>query len=246
MNRQDIFYVRGHAVSLDLVLGMIDTAESSHDAYQWATTGLIHACRTQDGELCQYIEKSLRNQGYRPYMTIKEYKDIQIAKKKEEYDDDEEEEETLNHVTSIDISQVKGPAIPSMQDKSIVRLQIKMALEELFAMKDSEGKPLFYQKNHWWAVYRLFIDFQVLNIRENKYEEFISLINSLGIGNMDVELNKATLSNISQEAIFRTPFKRWNLQGIESKKKRKSYNRIYDIADKLNRLLTESLRGQRY
>ncbi len=262
-----MFYVRGNLVSLNLVLGLMDSAESPHDAYQWATSGLIHACRTNDDELCHYIEHSLHKQGYRPYQSEEEHKrekepEDEDYDEEDEFDEDDEDEkegvtdqaQLASHgQTTVDIDEIQNSLRPTprvgqmpatrVQSESVVRLKLKMALEELFAMKDDDGKPLFCQKNHWWVVYRLFIDHRVLNIRENKYEQFIELVNRLEVGNMEVELNKTTLSNISQEDTYRKPFVKWTVPVGEGKRKVTAFNRMYEIASRLHRILTESLKG---
>ncbi len=236
MNKKDLFYVRGNLVSLRLVLGLMDSAESSHDAYQWATSGLIHACRTQDTELCQYIERSLSSQGWSPYMSQEEYDAQQ--------DDEDVDEEYAAPSTTHQISVSRLHTLQSpirMENEKVVLMKLKMVLEELFDMKDAKGNALFVQKNHWWAVYRIFVDRGILNIQENKYQRFTDLIDRLGVANMTVPLDMTTLSNISQEEVFRLPFKRWSKATIESKRKKTAFDRLYDIADRLNRLLTENL-----
>ncbi len=237
MNRKELFYVRGNLVSLNLVLGLIDSAESSHDAYQWATSGLIHACRTQDGELCQYIEHSLSNQGWKPYMSCEEHD----AQNTEEHVDEKEAEPSASNKIIISGPAIKQMSTMSEQNAKVVLVKLKMILEELFDMKDENNKPLFAQKNHWWAVYRIFVDRGVMNIQENKYQRFIELIENIGVANMTVPLDMTTLSNISQEDVFRLPFKRWSKAGIDSKRKKTAFDRLYDIADRLNRLLTDNL-----
>ncbi len=248
MNKKDVFYVRGNLVSLNLVLGLMDSAESPHDAYQWATSGLIHACRTKDDELCEYIEQSLHEQGYRPYQSEEE-----LETEAEEEVVTPQEQSAKHGPTVVNIDEIMGSVlsaprmgqIPVMkvQSESVMRLKLKMALEELFAMKDDKGNLLFCQKNHWWVVYRLFIDHRVLNIRENKYEQFIELVKSLNVGNMVVELNKTTLSNISGEEIYRKPFVKWTMPVGQGKRKVTAFNRMYEIGSRLHRILTESLKG---
>jgi hypothetical protein len=77
--------------------------------------------------------------------------------------------------------------------------------------KDAKGDRLFCQKNHWWAVFRIFVDLQVCGIRENRYKEFIELIEKLQLNKVNAELDMTTLSNITQD-IFRFPFTMWELK----------------------------------
>lgn len=218
MNQNDLIKVRGNQVTLRLVLGLMESAEHSMEAYQWATTGLIHAFHTSDKELCRYIESALYKKGLRPY-EIKE----------EELDD---------KPVSINRSITNDQHILA---SAIDRLTIKMVLDDLMALKDGKGHPLFSQKNHWWVVYRLFIDKNIYQLKENKYKEFISLIESLNLTQMNAELDMATLSNISQEDIYRKPFKKWRQlepQG-EGSRKLTAYKRMLKLGEELNKIITE-------
>ena len=93
-------------------------------------------------------------------------------------------------------------------------------------------------KNHWWAVFRLFVDLQVCYIRENRYKGFIELIDSLGLEQINAPLDMATLSNITQD-IFRFPFTKWELMIPKDASTRwlTAYTRMYEIADSLKRIL---------
>ena len=218
MNQNDLIKVRGNQVTLRLVLGLMESAEHCMEAYQWATTGLIHAFHTSDKELCRYIESALYKKGLRPY-EIKE----------EELDD---------KPVSINRSITNDQHILA---SAIDRLTIKMVLDDLMALKDGKGHPLFSQKNHWWVVYRLFIDKNIYQLKENKYKEFISLIESLNLTQMNAELDMATLSNISQEDIYRKPFKKWRQlepQG-EGSRKLTAYKRMLKLGEELNKIITE-------
>jgi hypothetical protein len=218
MNQNDLIKVRGNQVTLRLVLGLMESAEHCMEAYQWATTGLIHAFHTSDKELCRYIDSALYKKGLRPY-EIKE----------EELDD---------KPVSINRSITNDQHILA---SAIDRLTIKMVLDDLMALKDGKGHPLFSQKNHWWVVYRLFIDKNIYQLKENKYKEFISLIESLNLTQMNAELDMATLSNISQEDIYRKPFKKWRQlepQG-EGSRKLTAYKRMLKLGEELNKIITE-------
>ena len=89
-----------------------------------------------------------------------------------------------------------------------------------------------------WAVFRLFVDHQVCNIKENRYKEFIELIESLGLGHVNTPLDMTTLSNITQD-IYRYPFTKWELKIPRDASSRwmTAYTRMYQIADKLNKIL---------
>ena len=102
------------------------------------------------------------------------------------------------------------------------------------ALKDAKGKPLFCQKNHWWAVFRIFVDLQVGNIRENRYKEFIELIEKMQLNKVNAELDMTTLSNITQD-IFRFPFTMWELKVPKDASTRwmTAFERINLLAEKL-------------
>ena len=119
-----------------------------------------------------------------------------------------------------------------------MRSKAKMAIEELMSLKDAKGGDLFCQKNHWWAVFRLFVDLQVCNIRENRYKEFIELIDSLRFEQVNAPLDMTTLSNITQD-IFRFPFTKWELKIPKDASSRwmTAYTRMYQIAESLKRIL---------
>ena len=106
------------------------------------------------------------------------------------------------------------------------------------ALKDAKGDNLFCQKNHWWAVFRIFVDLQVCGIRENRYKEFIELMMDLRFDHVNAELDMTTLSNITQD-IYRYPFTRWELKIPKdaSSRWKTAYERMYQIADKLNKIL---------
>ena len=118
----------------------------------------------------------------------------------------------------------------------------KIALEELMALKDAKGLPLFCQKNHWWAVFRIFVDLQVCGIRENRYKEFIELIEKLQLNMVNAELDMATLSNITQD-IFRFPFTMWELKIPKDASTRwmTAFERMNLLAEKLK--LSLKLKG---
>ncbi len=242
MNRKDVFFVRGNVVSLNLVLGLMDSAESSAEAYQWATTGLIHACHTQDAELCQYIEESLHRQHLRPYALDEAEEQRQQQPESEEaaHDDEEQEREWMTvSLLGKSVSQA------STENEAVVRMKMKQVLEELFDLKDEQDHLLFSQKNHWWVVYRLFIDKHVYHIRENKYKEFIETIDSLDIGNQTVALDLTTLSNISQEDTYRLPFSKWKAPVGAGSRKLKAYQHMHLLGDQLVRILTENGFGKK-
>ena len=103
---------------------------------------------------------------------------------------------------------------------------------------NAKGDKLFCQKNHWWAVYRMFVDLQVCNIRENRYKEFIELIESLHFDHVNAELDMTTLSNITQD-IYRFPFTAWEKKVPKDASARwvSSYTRMYQVAEALKMIL---------
>ena len=232
MNQNDLIKVRGNQVTLRLVLGLMESAEHCMEAYQWATTGLIHAFHTSDKELCRYIESALNKKGLRPYEFEEEELDDEYKLDDDEEIEFEDKPVSTNRTTTND---------QHILASAIDRLTIKMMLDELMALKDEKGNPLFSQKNHWWVVYRLFIDKNIYQLKENKYKEFIALIESLNLTQMNAELDMATLSNISQEDIYRKPFRKWRQlepQG-EGSRKLTAYKRMLKLGDELIKIITE-------
>jgi hypothetical protein len=91
-------------------------------------------------------------------------------------------------------------------------------------------------------VFRIFVDLQVGNIRENRYKEFIELIEKLQLNMVNAELDMATLSNITQD-IFRFPFVKWELKIPKDASTRwmTAFERMNLLAEKLK--LSLKLKG---
>ena len=212
MELDDVFYLGRRPTTLRVVLGLMEDADNSLETYRWATPALLHAIHTKDDQLSKYVEDMFEQKGLTPY---KPYKKEQA--------DDILPEETLGKIH---------------MNEFVMRSKAKMALEELMNLKDAKGDNLFCQKNHWWAVFRLFVDHQVCNIKENRYKEFIELIASLGLDRVNAPLDMTTLSNITQD-IYRYPFTKWELKIPRDASSRwmTAYTRMYQIADKLNKML---------
>ena len=212
MELDDVFYLGRRPTTLRVVLGLMEDADNSLETYRWATPALLHAIYTKDDQLSKYVEDMFEQKGLTPY---KPYKKEQA--------DDILPEETLGKIH---------------MNEFVMRSKAKMALEELMSLKDAKGDDLFCQKNHWWAVFRLFVDHQVCNIKENRYKEFIELIASLGLDRVNAPLDMATLSNITQD-IYRYPFTKWELKipRDASSRWKTAYTRMYLIAEKLNKML---------
>ena len=128
----------------------------------------------------------------------------------------------------------KDTTISDYVNETMMRLKAKMALEELMALKDAKGLPLFCQKNHWWAVFRIFVDLEVGNIRENRYKEFIELIEKLQLEHVNAELDMTSLSNITQD-VYCHPFTKWELYIPENASSRwlTGFQRMSLLAEKL-------------
>ncbi len=213
MELDDIFFVGKRPTTLRLVLGLMEDADSSLETYRWATPALLHSIHTKDDQLSKYVEEVFEQKGLTPYK----------PSQKEEPISNYSAEETLGMMK---------------MDYYVMRSKAKMALEELMALKDAKGDNLFCQKNHWWAVFRIFVDLQVCGIRENRYKEFIELMMDLRFDHVNAELDMTTLSNITQD-IYRYPFTRWELKIPKdaSSRWKTAYERMYQIADKLNKIL---------
>lgn len=213
MELDDIFFVGKRPTTLRLVLGLMEDADNSLETYRWATPALLHSIHTKDDQLSKYVEEVFEQKGLIPYKPLP----------KEGLTSSSSAEETLGKMK---------------MDYYVMRSKAKMALEELMALKDAKGDNLFCQKNHWWAVFRIFVDLQVCGIRENRYKEFIELMMDLRFDHVNAELDMTTLSNITQD-IYRYPFTRWELKIPKdaSSRWKTAYERMYQIADKLNKIL---------
>ena len=213
MELDDVFFIGKRPTTLRLVLGLMEDADSSLETYRWATSALLHSIHTKDDQLSKYVEDVFEQKGLIPYKPLP----------KEGLTSSSSAEETLGKMK---------------MDYYVMRSKAKMALEELMALKDAKGDNLFCQKNHWWAVFRIFVDLQVCGIRENRYKEFIELMMDLRFDHVNAELDMTTLSNSTQD-IYRYPFTRWELKIPKdaSSRWKTAYERMYQIADKLNKIL---------
>ena len=186
MELDDMFYMGKRPITLRLVLGLMEDADNSLETYRWATPALLHSIHTKDTTISDYVKEVFEQKGLMPYKPYKE------------------EEQTENLSAEEQLKKMK-------MDEAVMRSKAKIALEELMALKDAKGLPLFCQKNHWWAVFRIFVDLQVCGVRENRYQLFIELIEKLQLDHVNAELDMTTLSNITQE-IYRFPFTKWELK----------------------------------
>lgn len=213
MELDDMFLIGKRPVTLRLVLGLMEDADNSLETYRWATPALLHSIHTKDTTLSDYVKEVFEQKGLTPYKPYKE----------------EEQAERLS--AEEQLKKVK-------MDEFMMRSKAKIALEELMALKDAKGLPLFCQKNHWWAVFRIFVDLQVGNIRENRYKEFIELIEKLQLNMVNAELDMATLSNITQD-IFRFPFTMWELKKPKDASARwmTAFERMNQLAETLKKSL---------
>ncbi len=212
MELDDVFYLGKRPTTLRMVLGLMEDAETSLETYRWAVPALMRSFDTNDRQLYKYVEDVFSRKGMTPY----------VSEKKKENGSTETTTQKM----------VMNPLV--LQSK------VKLVLEELMSLKDAKGEPLFYQKNHWWAVFRMFVDHQVGNIRENRYKEFVDLIKAIQLDQVNAELDMTTLSNITQD-IYRYPFKKWeyHIPKDASTRWMTAYNRMFKIADLLDRILVE-------
>ncbi len=212
MELEDIFISGQRPTTVRFVLGLMEDADTSLETYRWATPVLLHSIHTKDHQLSEYVEEVLKRKGLTPYKPYKE-----------------EKEDTKSEKTSTEKIRMNA---------FMMRSKAKMALEELMCLKDAKGDKLFCQKNHWWAVYRIFVDLQVCSIKENRYKEFIELILSFQLDSVNAELDMTTLSNITQE-IYRFPFTKWEIMVPEDASSRwmTSFTRMTQVADALKLIL---------
>lgn len=214
MNQNDIFVVRKHPVSLKLVLGLMEDADTVDETKSWALSALFHAGYTHDDTLRDYLYEALERKGIHPY---NEYK-------VEEGDQESNARKTREELEAME---------------AVIRSQLKTILDNLMQLKAEDDKPLFYQKNHWWAVYRIFVDRKIYGLREKRYQEFIHLINILKLNHLNAELDLSTLSNITQDDVFRLPFSKWQKPWGEGTRKINAYDRMHKIAQELLAMLVK-------
>ena len=213
MELDDMFLIGKRPVTLRLVLGLMEDADNSLETYRWATPALLHSIHTKDTTLSDYVKEVFEQKGLTPYKPYKE------------------EEQTEKLSAEDQLKKVK-------MDEFMMRSKAKIALEELMALKDAKGLPLFCQKNHWWAVFRIFVDLQVCGIKENRYQLFIELIENLQLDHVNAELDMTTLSNITQD-IFRFPFTMWELKVPKDASTRwlTAFERMNQLAETLKKSL---------
>lgn len=212
MELDDVFYLGKRPITLRMVLGLMEDAETSLETYRWAVPALMRSFDTNDRQLYKYVEDVFSRKGLTPYVSEKK-----------------------NEEGSTNTTKQK-----MVMNPFVLQSKVKMVLEELMSLKDVKGDPLFCQKNHWWAVFRLFVDHQVGNIRENRYKEFIELINIVQLDQVNAELDMNTLSNITQD-IYRYPYKKWEyfVPNDASSRWMTAYNRMCKIAEQLDKILIE-------
>lgn len=213
MELDDMFLMGKRPITLRLVLGLMEDADNSLETYRWATPALLHSIHTKDTSISDYVKEVFEQKGLTPYKPYKE------------------EGKTESLSAEEQLRKIK-------MDEFMMRSKAKLALEELMALKDAKGNNLFSQKNHWWAVFRIFVDLQVCGIRENRYKEFIELMMNLRLEHVNAELDMATLSNITQD-IFRFPFTMWELKIPKDASTRwmTAFERMYQIAEILKKSL---------
>ena len=208
MNQNDVFVVRNHPMSLRLVLGLMDDADSAEETKSWALSALFHAGYTHDDSLRDYLRDRLEAKGLHVYNEQK----VEAREQRQRPLSDEEK--------SLERRLFEG--------------RLRSALNHIMNLKGSDGKPLFCKKNHWWAVFRIFVDLEVGNIRENRYKEFIELIEKLQLEHVNAELDMTSLSNITQD-VYCHPFTKWELYIPENASSRwlTGFQRMSLLAEKL-------------
>lgn len=122
----------------------------------------------------------------------------------------------------------------------ITREQFREALLRLFKIKDYHDKPLFKRANHWVAVMRVAIDFNLVG--DNAFEAFVGFIRDMQLPIMPKKLTRQTVSN-SYNGIYTKPltewtddnYQRWYEGGCGQRKV--YYDEMRAVAEKLHDLL---------
>ncbi len=213
MDVNDVFVVRSNNVSLNLVLKLMQSADSSEETKSWALSALFHAGYTHDDTLRDYVHEALEQKG------LHVYSEYRVEARQRLQQPLTEEQKSL--------------------ERAMFEGWLRTALNRIMDLQDEQGKPLFCQKNHWWAVFRIFVDLKIKDVRENKYEPFISLINSLNLEKVNATLDKSTLSNITTDPVFSLPFSKWqdNKPWKEGSRRITAFDRMYEIGLELRTTL---------
>ena len=217
MELDDMFLMGKRPITLRVVLGLMEDADNSLETYRWATPALLHSIHTKDTTISDYVKEVFEQKGLTPYKPYKE----------EEQTEKLSAEEQLKKMKMTEKLSAEEQLKKMKMDEFMMRSKAKIALEELMALKDAKGLPLFCQKNHWWAVFRIFVDLQVCGIRENRYQLFIELIEKLQLDHVNAELDMTTLSNITQDIYPKDASTRWLT----------AFERMNQLAEKLKKSL---------
>ena len=110
-------------------------------------------------------------------------------------------------------------------------------IETLMDEKDSSGKYLVSQCNHWIAIFRIIVD-KELGVSNTDYLGFCHMINGMKTGGFRVPLKQENLKKISN-GMFTNPFNKWKYDPAYNPT-RKPYVHMVAVATRFKEILEEN------
>lgn len=110
---------------------------------------------------------------------------------------------------------------------------IRKSLAELMDIKEN-GKPLFRNKGHWVAVYRVIVDARIIR---GSYKDFARFIADKLPDNLQTPFSYETLKKtITDSCLYHRPLEEWD-KADSSEIPYQSYRTMHDIAWKFRAIL---------
>ena len=119
------------------------------------------------------------------------------------------------------------------QETDLSDQHIQWCLERLMDEKLQSGEPLFNQRSHWQAVFRILADKKLYT--DSDFDYFDNLMMRVMPLQVNSPYTRASVKIISQTE-FNVPFERW-VYRPEFSKTRKPFERMYKIAHRFKQLL---------
>lgn len=110
---------------------------------------------------------------------------------------------------------------------------IRRCLELLMEKRDTKGKPLFRNKDHWQAVFCILAG--KLHFNRNDFEFFDVLMKRIIPDKVNAHYSRSAVKNISQTPYFK-PLEEWEFDE-KLMKTREPFERMQDIAEYFQQLL---------
>ena len=122
---------------------------------------------------------------------------------------------------------------PHQQETDLSDHHIQWCLERLMDEKLPSGEPLFNQRSHWQAVFRILADKKLY--ADSDFDYFDDLMIRVMPLHVNSPYTRASVKMISQTE-FNVPFERW-VYRPEFSKTRKPFDRMFKIAQRFKQLL---------